>query len=134
MYYIYVTFVRFCNLFTKDRRYKNAPLMWAANKQILHTCVYTHTSLCEFYSFFFQYKCLGNLNNYNVIGYNSSGIKYCNAEDIPNDIHFGVKRNPYKGNFIGMSLQLNNWIKTIVTFDSISLIGNNLSFFYPRWA
>lgn len=30
-------------------------------------------------------------NNYNVAEYNSSFINYCTAEDVPNDINFGVR-------------------------------------------
>ncbi|KMQ89967.1 neural ectodermal development factor imp-l2, partial [Lasius niger] len=41
----------------------------------------------------FKQTCLEEVNNYEVIGYNSPVINYCTAEDVPHDIKFVVNKS-----------------------------------------
>lgn len=38
----------------------------------------------------FRQQCHEDANNYNVVGYNSSVVNYCTAEDVPSEINFTV--------------------------------------------
>ncbi|XP_019887928.1 uncharacterized protein LOC105281599 isoform X2 [Ooceraea biroi] len=41
-------------------------------------------------NYVFKQKCHADINNYNIVQYNSSVINYCTTEDVPNEIDFTI--------------------------------------------
>ncbi|XP_067207144.1 uncharacterized protein [Linepithema humile] len=50
-------------------------------------------------------KCQGDVNNYNVVGYNSSVINYCTTEDVPDEFNFTVWSDNGKGEFNSVKIE-----------------------------
>lgn len=58
----------------------------------------------------FQYvfkHCHGDVNNYNVVTYDSSMINYCSVKDVPTEFNFTkISAKNEKGELIGTSIIL----------------------------
>jgi len=73
---------------------------------MLHTHTHTHTYIYIYiYIFYFifqhkfEQKC-GDVNNYSVVQNNPSVFNYCTAEDVPDNIHFGVRSSGIDGGIL----------------------------------